>query len=155
MIVTFHFDELTARIAELPILRRYHIARQFVKFALIGLLNTGVDFGVYFTLTRGIPYFFEHKLLANVFAFAAAVSGAFLLNRSWTFRARAGRASHQFAKFIMVYSVGFLINQGTLYAAISIVGTHDLFGKLFGLFLNFSWNFFVSRSWAFKTPREI
>lgn len=153
MIFSYRFDELTTRIAELPILRRYHIARQFVKFALIGLFNTAVDFSVYFGLTRTVPFFSERKLLANVFAFLTAVIGAFLLNRTWTFRATSGRAAHQFVKFILVYIVGFLINEGTLYAAIMIIGAHDLLGKILGLFINFAWNFLASRFWAFKAPR--
>lgn len=147
-------QRLAERLVQLPILRKYHIARQFVKFGVIGVFNTGVDFGIYFTLTRGVDFFSVHKLLANALSFTVAVIGAFILNRSWTFRVRDGRAARQFVKFILVYLVGFTLNQSALHAAISVFAIHDIFGKLAGLFLNFSWNFFASRWWAFHMPRE-
>jgi putative flippase GtrA len=54
---------------------------QFTRFAVIGLLNTGVYYALFVALHVGLPY-----LVAHVLAFAGAIVGSFFLNCRYTFR---------------------------------------------------------------------
>ncbi|MFF8289440.1 GtrA family protein [Streptomyces sp. NPDC016309] len=57
--------------------------RQFATFAVIGLANTAVYYGVYATLNVWLPY-----LTAHVIGYAVSVVGSFLLNSYVTVRTR-------------------------------------------------------------------
>lgn len=138
------------RVISLPILRSHLIARQFVKFVLIGAVSTAVDFFSYLFLTRTFDALQEHFLIANFFAFCIALPGAFFLNRRWTFRDTSKGISIKSGKFFLVYVVGFTINELTLSLAVLHFGSHDLVGKLFAICANVSWNFFMTRAWTFR-----
>ena len=58
---------------------------EFIKFSLVGMINTSVDFGVYIMLSRSIYLFSRHFLIAKALSFIAATVCSFLLNRRWTF----------------------------------------------------------------------
>lgn len=60
----------------------------FLKFSLVGVANTLVDFTVYTVLyLLGVPY-----RIAQVFSYAAGTLNSYILNKKWTF-ARASGAS--------------------------------------------------------------
>jgi putative flippase GtrA len=64
------------------ITRHRHPIGEFIKFVLVGLLNTGVDVAIFFLLTRsGVPY-----LGAQVFSYGCGAANSYLLNKVWTFR---------------------------------------------------------------------
>lgn len=64
--------------------RHHHSLREFVKFAAVGILNTGVDVALFFVLTRegGVPY-----LVAQVVSYSCGAGNSYVLNKFWTFRA--------------------------------------------------------------------
>jgi len=64
------------------IARHRHPLGEFIKFVLVGLLNTGVDVAIFFLLTRsGVPY-----LGAQVVSYSCGAANSYLLNKVWTFR---------------------------------------------------------------------
>src|SRR3989344_3332146 len=109
------------------------IVGQMVRYALVGLSTTVIDFGVYIGLTRGFSYFALHFLLANAIAFVCDITWNFHWNRKWTFGIRAPGVGYQYASFFVVASLGLLWNQ--LLLAISIV---------------FFWNFSMQRLVTFR-----
>src|SRR5271155_4302892 len=70
-----------------PLLRHVPLARQFVKFGLVGVSNTLLTLVVYTVLVKvfGVWY-----LLASAIGFAVGATNGYLLNRSWTFRGHDG-----------------------------------------------------------------
>ncbi|MFH1028287.1 MAG: GtrA family protein, partial [Pseudomonadota bacterium] len=79
---------------------------QAVKFGAVGLLNTALDLGLYFALTRWVG-------LAAVFAksisYGAGILNSFYWNKSWTFRSKAS-AQSTLLPFILVNLAGLAIN---------------------------------------------
>lgn len=61
--------------------------KQFFKFLIVGLNNTGLDFLILnllmlsFNLYKGLPIIFF-----NIISFTIAVTNSYLVNRFWTFR---------------------------------------------------------------------
>src|SRR6202040_3593621 len=72
---------------------------QLVRFGLVGGVGFAVNLAVYALCvhTIGLDYH-----VAAVAAFLVAVLNNFVLNRHWTFDARAGRASFQAIRFLAV-----------------------------------------------------
>lgn len=59
-----------------------------VSFALVGLVNTAVDAAVFFLL---LAYATSSLIVANVAAWAVAVTGSYVMNSMTTFAAETGR----------------------------------------------------------------
>ncbi|MBO7747624.1 GtrA family protein [Paenibacillus sp. MWE-103] len=60
---------------------------RLLKFGAVGLLNTGADLLAFGALTAaGCPV-----LAAQALSYGCGMLNSYLLNRSWTFRSRAGR----------------------------------------------------------------
>jgi putative flippase GtrA len=93
------------------------LAAQFLRFAVVGVLNTGIDFAIlnilsYLTnITEGariIP-------LKGV-AFLAANTNSYLINKRWTFKDRSGgQGAKQFSVYLTVSIIGALINIAAVY----------------------------------------
>ena len=86
--------------------------RQFSKYALVGLSNLAIDFGVLNILIyltdrdKGI-YFTVFKTIS----FSFALINSYLWNRFWSFENRdVSKAGKQFITFVSVALVGLLIN---------------------------------------------
>ncbi|MGI9554224.1 MAG: GtrA family protein, partial [Thermodesulfobacteriota bacterium] len=88
------------------------VLKQFAKFVLVGFSNLTIDFGILniliylFDRDQGIYY-----SAFKAFSFACTIVNSYLWNKFWTFENRdMSEAGKQFIKFIIVASVGLLIN---------------------------------------------
>ena len=85
---------------------------QVVKFAVVGFLNTAIDFGILNILSRLTETFTGFVVGGvNVPGFIAAVFNSYFWNKFWVFRGREGM-SQDFVKFFVVTLVGLGINSG-------------------------------------------
>lgn len=79
------------------IARHHHSIGEFTKFALVGMLNTGVDVAIFFLLTwLGIPY-----VAAQVVSYSCGAVNSYLLNKVWTFRS-CGLSYAEIVRFVAV-----------------------------------------------------
>ncbi|WP_296140697.1 GtrA family protein [uncultured Tessaracoccus sp.] len=103
--------------------------RQMARFAVVGGLNTALDFALLFvfvTVTHLGTY------LANVLSTGICLVVSFLLNRSFTFRADGDRR-RQFVRFLVVTLAGLWGVQTALIWAVNVA----LGGRLTGATLLF------------------
>ncbi|GGJ09756.1 putative membrane protein YngA [Alicyclobacillus cellulosilyticus] len=71
-------------------MRRADIWRRARRFACIGVLNTGVDWGVFFALAHGLRW---PLWICQASAYAAGVANSYVWNRRFTFAAGRFRPS--------------------------------------------------------------
>jgi len=85
-----------------------------ISFAMIGLVNTGIDFGV-FTFTY--YYLGWHIFVANPLAWLMAVSNSYVLNSMITFAAETGRrlSPRAYITFILSQAGGLIANTTTVF----------------------------------------
>ena len=96
----FHaFDGLSRRLRGVD----RAILLKAVSFAMIGLVNTGIDFSV-FTFTY--YYLGWHIFVANPIAWLMAVSNSYVLNSMITFAAETGRRLSPKAYITFIFSQG-------------------------------------------------
>ena len=122
------------------------------SFALIGVGNTVVDFGV-FTLAYQL---FELPIIAsNVIAWLVAVSGSYILNTFITFHAETGRVLRRkdYIKFIASGVLG-MIATTTALVLLSLY-IHVMMAKLISILVGFAVNFTMSNLVVFRprTPK--
>ena len=71
---------------------------QFIKFALIGVSNTLVDYGVTFALNAIFGIFF----LARIIGYICGVANSYFWNSRWTFREERRRDAREIVSFLIV-----------------------------------------------------
>ncbi len=72
---------------------------QVVKFGLIGILNTALDYGLFFVFFSLLKL---DKNLAQVFSTAIAMTNSYLFNRYWTFEQKGKVQANEMWKFIVI-----------------------------------------------------
>ncbi|HUZ93224.1 MAG TPA: GtrA family protein [Candidatus Paceibacterota bacterium] len=142
-----------------------------VKFLMVGVLNTGIDFFVFNALIAATGE--NQGLFVTLFksiSFLFAMFNSYEWNRWWTFGdvAAPSRNKREFARFAAVTFVGFLVNVGSTTlivaaahpsAGISQVRLDNIAAGV-ATALNLAWNFigyklFVFRSAAKRTAEII
>jgi putative flippase GtrA len=137
---------LMLRLMRLPLCRaatpaRLLLARQFLRFGIVGLVGLVVDTAAVYGL-RGTFGLYG----AGVLAYFVAATGNWVLNRVWTFRGHgSGSAHRQWAMFLATNLVGFVLNRGTyalLVAFVAAAAAQPVIatsaGAVAGMFANFS-----------------
>ena len=118
-----------------------------VSFALIGLFNTAVDFGV-FSLAY---YFFGLPIIAaNLMSWTVAVSSSYVLNSMITFSVESQRelSVRTYATFVLAQLAGFAANTTTIVVASHFMPV--LFGKVLATGVSFMVNFSLSHFVVFR-----
>lgn len=94
---------------------------QFLKFAVVGVLNTVVDFLVFqlLNLTLGWTY------LAQVIGYSAGVLNSYFWNSRWTFRKEHRRSAREASAFLAVNLVSLGVSLGVLWLCRSPFGMTD------------------------------
>jgi len=123
------------------------LARQFIKFCIVGAFNTILDYLIYLFLSRVIGVYF---LYANIIAVLIAMTSSFIFNKYWTFRNHENKIKEQYFKFLIVNIVYFILNNVIVFALVSYMNTYDLLAKAVAVFICLFWNFFANRYWTFQ-----
>lgn len=124
---------------------------QFIKFAIVGGVNTGVDWLVYFLVTM-IPWFEiskTHEAVAKGISFMVAVSNSYVWNRIWTFKSQSKNIAAEFIKFFLVSLIGLAINTSAFYGSRQYLNSAEIISLMLASSSAIFWNFFASRKWAF------
>lgn len=120
---------------------------QLIKFNLVGVLNTLVDFLIYTVLfSLGVNY-----LLAQVVAYAGGMTNSYLFNRYWTF-AQAGVKSGigTMARFAVVNGITLGVSLLLLYLLGEKAGIHPLTAKVLVVGITMVINFTGTKFWVFR-----
>ena len=121
--------------------------RQFIKFGLVGALNTVVDWGIYFLLNR---YATLAKLVAKSCSFIFAAISSYVLNRRWTFRSTNPKVMREFLKFVAVATTGLGLNTLIFWFISMHLHLPDIIGLFTATALVTVWNFTINKYWTFK-----
>ncbi len=133
-------------LARMPLARSVEV-RTFVKFSMVGVVNTAIDMGVFIVLQHflRVPY-----LIANVFAFMAAAINSYALNRRWTFRSQAPDWHREMLQYLIVIGIGFLMNEGLLYVLVAHGHLPAIVAKVLVTGVVVIWSFLANRLWTFR-----
>jgi putative flippase GtrA len=121
---------------------------QFIRFGLVGLLNTAVDGGLYFLLTRRLGLG-DAEILAKVISYTVAVLNSYMWNRSWTFASRRS-PRYTLLPFALVNFFGLAVNSGVMYAGLHLLRLVDGLALILAMSTTFLWNFTMSKLVVFR-----
>jgi putative flippase GtrA len=169
-----HSDTIHGKLAGLW--HRRAVSLKAAAFALVGVVNTVVDYGV-FLLARAA---YQHLpaalslfgavaadcrcatprtmllIAANVTSWTVAVSGSYVLNSSITFAAESGRQLRwrRYLTFILAGVAGLLANTAALVFAAQVLALPVYVAKAMAILVSFVVNFSLSHFVVFRVRRE-
>ena len=137
---------------------------RFLKFAVVGISGTIVDFAIFNILSIGIRL---SPIIASIISFIIAVFNNYYWNRNWTYPESKSDSSYtQLMKFFIVSIIGlgirtilFRIIENPLihfaeltfpnfFISTDVIG-HNLALALLILVVLF-WNYFANRLWTYR-----
>ena len=119
---------------------------QLVKFVVVGGSGYVANLLVF---TLGVTVLDLHHLVAASLAFVVAVSNNFWWNRFWTFRARAGHAGGQAARYFTVSIVAFVIAATLLELLVTGIGLQKVLAQAVSVAAATPFNFLGNKMWSF------
>lgn len=142
------------------------LVHKFIKFVMVGVLNTGIDFFVFNLLidvtgrSQGIAI-----TLFKLASFLCALVNSYALNRLWTFEGEAAPSwmGQEFMRFAVVTLVGLMLNVGTTSLIANV--TSPLYGlsqvrwdnlaAAVATASNLVWNFAGYKLFVFTSPQPL
>ncbi|MFE6778640.1 GtrA family protein [Streptomyces sp. NPDC057702] len=115
------------------------MAGQFLRFGLVGVVNTGTYYLSYLALLHWLPY-----LAAHVVAFALSTVGSYFLNVYVTYRTRP--AWRTFLLFPLTTVANFVITTGGVYVLVDLAGLNSKAAPLIAAAAAVPITFVVSRT---------
>ncbi len=138
---------------------RHPFVPQFMRFFCVGLLNTGIDFGVlnfliFLTGKSSGIYFPIFKSIS----FVIAVTNSYFMNKHWTFKSSEITRENEFFKFFGVNIIGWGINVGVATYIVNYIGAPAGFspvlwaniGAFSAVAFTLVWNFIGMKFIVFK-----
>jgi len=139
------------------IIRKNEGVIQFVKFGLVGVSNTGVDWIVYFILTKT---FLHNGTYAKAVSFLVAMLNSYLWNTIWTFKKEyknavgngetKAKSGGIFIKFTTVSLIGWGINVLTYNYTINTLSQREIIALIAASGAATLLNFFMNKFWTYK-----
>ncbi|HPH97736.1 MAG TPA: GtrA family protein [Anaerolineaceae bacterium] len=127
----------------------FSLFKQAVKFGAVGVLNTALDWMIYFALTHWIGFFTAMPVAAKAISYSVGVLNSFFINRAWTFRSQAG-AARALPLFAAANLLGLLINTGTLHLTMNELHLPELVALVLATGASLGWNFTASKWLVFR-----
>jgi putative flippase GtrA len=120
------------------------LARELVRFGLIGILATAIHYSLLFGLVHGADV---EPIVATTVGYGVSLIFSYILNRRFTFHV-AGPVAASFAKFAVVYGVGLVLNAWIVDAL--AVDDSVLAAQLVASTVVLFWNYLGARFVAFR-----
>ncbi|MFD4765101.1 GtrA family protein [Streptomyces niveus] len=112
---------------------------QLIRFALVGVVNTGTYYGCYLVLLTWLPY-----VAAHVAAFVLSMIGSFFLNSYFTYRTRP--TWRKFLLFPLTNAANFTITTCGVYLLVDVLGFSRTYAPLIAAAAAIPITFVVSRT---------
>lgn len=132
---------------------------QFVKFGLIGVTNTLVNYIVYLISLWGFdrinPVFKYNYLLAQAMGFFISVLWSYYWNNRLVFKEKEGEKRSAIKTLIKTYIsysfTGLFLNMVILYVCVDLLGVATYIAPVVTIFIAVPVNFIINKFWAYKS----
>lgn len=123
----------------------YKKYRNFILYCVIGVINTGVDLGVFSLLC----YTGLHYLIANIISYHCGILCSFLLNRFINFKIK-DKPVRRFLSFYGISLVAIAASEGMLYLFVSVLGLPSIVAKLISMVIIAICQFLFVKHFTFR-----
>lgn len=122
------------------------IAAQFVRFCIIGLLCTCLNYGVFYLLCEATNI---HYIVASAIGFISGTVVGYFLNKLWTFGVKKKKHGYVF-KYFLVYTFSLVVGLVLLKFLVVYYHMQEKIAGLLIIGVTTMINFVGSKYWIFK-----
>jgi len=125
---------------------------KFIKFNLVGILNTAVDFVVFNVLNGLLGLYY---LPAKIISYTCGIANSYVCNSLWTFKEERSKTLKELLGFIAVNLVSLGVSLGVMWLAKNRFGiTSDFWANCIATPVALIVNFVGNRLFVFKSKPE-
>lgn len=131
--------------------KMFDLAGQLIKFGIVGVISTALDYGLMVLFTEGFGIFY---LLSSTLSYAISLIFNYFASMKFVFRSREdmGRL-REFVTFTLLCLMGMGLNQLILWLIVEKCGIYYMISKILATVVVMVWNF-VTRK-IFLEERDI
>ena len=119
---------------------------RFVKFGLVGVLNTAINWIIFILLNSlGIYY-----IISNIIAYTLSTINSYMWNSKWVFKYEGKNIKETTFKFIILNVIGLILNTCILYVLVDILGLSKIIGLIIATAIVMVLNYFINKLWVFS-----
>lgn len=124
---------------------------QFIKFSIVGVINTLIDLGVYYFCLYVLSF---HYQLATFFGFLVSVTNAYLLNGFFVFSDGRKKSFSEnlktYFKTVAGYASTYLLSAFLMWLWVDVLGIPEGIAPLLRLVITVPLNYVINKFWTFK-----
>lgn len=114
------------------------LIKQIIRFGIVGLVATIIDFLLLFCLTDFLNIYY---LVSSIISFIISLLVNYILSIKWVFDVKKKQTYREVLLFIILSTIGLLINQLILYIFTDIFNIYYIFSKLVATLIVMIYNF--------------
>lgn len=119
---------------------------KFLKFCVVGVTGTIIDFGLTWICKEKLKI---PKFIANAIGFVVAATSNYILNRIWTWGSTNEHVGVEYVKFFGVSLIGLGLNTLILYLLHEKLKLNFWISKVFATGVVMVWNFLANHYFTF------
>lgn len=124
---------------------------KFIKYAVVGLTCTSLDFLLLYIFTEFLHIFY---LLSAVLSIAVVLWLSFSLNKYWTFADFGGQYFKQFFGYILSHMLALILSLIILTVLVEIFGLWYILARAVGTGLAAVINFSLTKKYVFNNQKK-
>ncbi|MPN38921.1 hypothetical protein SDC9_186446 [bioreactor metagenome] len=121
--------------------------KKIIRFCLVGLLNTGVDFLTFYILTT---FFYINVYSSQICSYITATFNSYFFNRRFTFQSENGIGGKEFFRFVLVNLTSLLTSLFLMFIFNGLLRLDKMICKGLIAFFTFAVNYLGNRFWVFQ-----
>lgn len=114
------------------------IFKQILKFGIVGVIATIIDFGLLYFLTDIVNV---HYLISSVISFVVSLIFNYYLSIKWVFDVRKKQTVMDFLLFVFFSIIGLIINEFILYFGVDLLNIYYMVCKIGATIIVMVYNF--------------
>ena len=126
---------------------------QFIKFGIVGAINTAV----YYIFYSGLVYINVSYLLANIVAVILSVLNSYFWNNRYVFKMKKNEKRNTCTTLIKTFlayvGIWLILSNIVLVLFVEIIHVSEYIAPVFVLFITVPLNFVINKYWAFKPTK--
>lgn len=123
---------------------------KLVKFGIVGVVNTGVDLGIYTLLIFTIPFFSDGPVFAKAISYTCGLINSFFMNRYFTFKSNIKLFSPRGLRFVIANLITLAISMGIIYAGTEFFELSKTIANIISIPVTLVINFVLNRLFVFN-----
>jgi len=121
---------------------------QFIKFAIVGLLNTFITLLTFYLL---FEIFHVQYLFASITGYIFGIINSYFGNKLWTFRVTKVPVHTELGKFIAVSLFGLFLNTLFIWGFVEFFGIKPVTAQILTIGIVVIVTFSANKYWVFKS----